>query len=138
MTMCKSDDQSLGPSYASEIFSLESYDIEEGRVVALRGELDASTSSDLDTYLIGPSGGLVVVDLSQLTFIDSSGLGVLHKAWRRAVAEEGSLVVSRPCPAVERVLEITGLDIWIHDWDQRWAEPVGHRSSNRLEDKGPS
>jgi anti-anti-sigma factor len=58
----------------------------------------------------------------ELSFMDSSGLGALHRARRRALKEGGTLVVSRPSPMVSRVLEITGLDTWIADWDPRWAD----------------
>jgi anti-anti-sigma factor len=117
----RSDERSLGATYASRLLGVETYEIERGRVVAVAGELDASTCSSLTEYLVGPPGGLIVVDLSGLTFIDSSGLGLLHEAWRRAIADEGSLIVCRPCAMVERVLEITGLDIWIQDWNPRWS-----------------
>ena len=34
----------------------------------------------------------------------------------------GNLVVCRPTPGVLRVLEITGLDMWITDWDPAWSQ----------------
>jgi anti-anti-sigma factor len=71
-----------------------------------------------------------VLDLSQLTFIDSSGLGALHAAKQRAIKNGVTLVVSRPSPMVHRVLEITGLDMWITDWDPDWSNgtAVGYLS----------
>lgn len=104
-----------------ELFGVTSYSVDKGRVVALRGELDASTTQELAEHLIGPPGSLVVVDLSALTFIDSSGLGAIHAARRRVMEDGGNLVVCRPTPAVLRVLEITGLDIWVTDWDPAWS-----------------
>jgi hypothetical protein len=38
----------------------------------------------------------------------------------RAIKDGGNLVVTRPTPAVSRILEITGLDIWVTDWDAQW------------------
>jgi anti-anti-sigma factor len=110
-----------------DLFGVTSYDIDEGRVFALRGELDASTCLGLSERLVGPPGSLVVVDLGQLTFMDSSGLGALHIARRMAIKDGGNLVVSRPSPIVQRVLEITGLDTWVADWDQKWSNgsPLG-------------
>ena len=71
--------------------------------------------------MVGPPGALVVVDLSQLTFMDSSGLGAIHAARRGAIKDGGTLVVSRPSPIVHKVLEITGLDIWVVEWDPEWS-----------------
>jgi anti-sigma B factor antagonist len=104
-----------------DLFGVTSYDFDGGRIFVLRGELDASTCRGLAECLTGPSGSLVVIDLSQLTFIDSSGLGALHAAKQRAIKNGGTLVVSRPSPTVHRVLEITGLDMWLTDWDADWS-----------------
>jgi anti-anti-sigma factor len=94
---------------------------EGGRVVALSGELDVSTAQGLAEQLIGEPGSLVVVDLSQLTFVDSSGLGAIHAARRKMIECGGNLVLCRPNPMVSLVLEITGLDQWVTDWEPRWS-----------------
>ena len=103
-------------------FGVTSYDFDGGRVFALRGELDASTCRGLAEQLVGPPGSLVVVDLRQLTFMDSSGLGAIHAARRMAIEDGGNLVVCRPTPMVHRVLEITGLDKRVADWDPDWSK----------------
>ena len=54
--------------------------------------------------------------------MDSSGLGAIHAARRMALERGGNLVVCRPSQAVYRVLEITGLDIWVTDWDPQWSK----------------
>jgi anti-anti-sigma factor len=105
----------------SDLFGVTSYDFEGGRIFALRGELDACTCRGLAEQLIGPPGSLVVVDLDQLTYIDSSGLGAIHTAGRTTIRQGGTLVVCRPSPMVHRVLEITGLDTWVVDWDPVWS-----------------
>ena len=102
-------------------FGVTTYDFNGGRLFALRGELDASTCRGLGERLIGLPGSLVVVDLFELTFIDSSGLGAIHAARQAAIRDGGTLVVCRPSPLVHRVLEITGLDVWITDWDPDWS-----------------
>jgi anti-anti-sigma factor len=102
-------------------FGVTSHDFDGGRVFALRGELDACTSRGLVEHLTGPPGSVVVVDLYQLTFVDSSGLGALHAARQKAIQNGGTLVVCRPTPMVNRVLQITGLDMWVTDWDQEWS-----------------
>ena len=102
-------------------FGVTAYDFDGGRIFALRGELDLSTCQGLDERLVGPHGSLVVVDLCQLTFMDSSGLGCIHAARRRAIEDGGNLVVCRPSPMVHRVLEITGLDMWVTEWNPEWS-----------------
>jgi anti-sigma B factor antagonist len=101
---------------------VDSYDFDGGRVIALGGELDVYTCQGLAERMSGIPGSLIVVDLAQLTFIDSSGLGLIHQARRKAIEDGGNLVVCNPCPRVLRVLEITGLDTWVTDWDSKWSK----------------
>ena len=65
-------------------------------------------SSVLDELI---SGGAceIVVDASELTFIDSSGISVLVSAARSASAARATLVVASPTPHVQRVFEIVNL-----------------------------
>jgi len=82
-------------------------------IVAVGGEVDIFTAPRFKECLVEllDSGvRRVVVDLSEVTFIDSTALGVLIGGVRRAHAAGGAMtlvVVNRP---VERVLSITGLD----------------------------
>ena len=105
-----------------EPFGVTPYDVEAGRIFALRGELDASTCRGFAEQLVGPPGCLIVVDLHELTFIDSSGLGAIHRARQKAIENGGNLVVCHPSPMVYRVLEITGLDTWVTDWNSAWSK----------------
>jgi anti-anti-sigma factor len=102
-------------------FGVTSYQLDGIRVFALWGELDASTGRGLTEYLVGPPGSLIVLDLCQLTFMDSSGLGAIHVARQSAIKNGGILVVCRPSLAVYRIFQITGLDIWVTDWDPQWS-----------------
>ena len=81
-------------------------------VVALRGELDFDQAPALTRTLddLRADGvRAIVVDLSELTFIDSSGISVLVGAARAAAAEQGTLVVAAPSPHVKRVFDIVNL-----------------------------
>lgn len=98
-----------------------SRDIDGGRLFVLSGELDVNTSQGLADRLTGPPGSLVVLDLSRLDFMDSSGIGAIHAARRLAIKDGGTLVVCRPSPQVLRVLEITGLDTWVTEWRHEWT-----------------
>ena len=55
-------------------------------------------------------GGHLVVDLSGLTFIDSTGLHELVVALKRQRARGGEIVLRAPSAQTMRVLEIVGLD----------------------------
>jgi anti-sigma B factor antagonist len=82
-------------------------------VVTVSGEVDMYTAPQLKACMLELiDGGVrrIVIDLSAVTFIDSTALGVLIGGVRRLHAASGAMalvVTSRP---VERVLSITGLD----------------------------
>jgi anti-sigma B factor antagonist len=72
----------------------------------LSGELDLSTVPDL-LALVQPSNGSIRLDLQNLTFIDSHGIGALLQI--RGALGGGELILSGPCGEVLRVLELTGI-----------------------------
>lgn len=81
--------------------------------VKVTGELDLSTASELDETLRREidAGRRIVIDLSEIEFIDSTGLNTLLAALRASDTNGGTLAVSPTLPTqVRRVLEITGLN----------------------------
>ena len=83
-----------------------------GVVVEVAGELDVCSSHTLREKLsaAADSGASpLVVDLTELRFIDSTGLGVLVMLWRRLEPEAGLAII---CPEgrVCRTLALAGLD----------------------------
>ncbi len=83
----------------------------QGAVLRLAGEVDAHSApmpaAQLDPL---PAGGAdVVLEISGIEFMDSSGLRVMIEAHDRAVAEGRRLVLRAPSPAVRRLLEVSGL-----------------------------
>lgn len=80
-------------------------------VLTITGEHDLSTAPGLGRRLkklIGDSSP-IVIDLSPATFIDSSILGEILNARRRAGAPRLAVVNAGRAEAVRRVLEVTGL-----------------------------
>jgi anti-sigma B factor antagonist len=81
--------------------------------VTVRGEVDIHTCGELEkmlTDLADHGARTITIDLSQVAFIDSSGLRALvvgHKALRD---QGGSLVISNPSASTARLFEVTGLD----------------------------
>ena len=85
---------------------LEVRPMSEPRTFELIGELDMGSVDKLLTAMKGaPPDGDVILDMSSLRFMDSSGLrALLQVAGRRAGGS--CLVVFHPTPAVERVFAI--------------------------------
>ena len=76
-------------------------------VLMLSGEIDSYTAPDLASRLNDTN--VEVVDLSAVTFIDSSGLRTLIEADRSRQDDGGRIVLRAPSAAVQRLLEISGL-----------------------------
>ncbi|MGW4909015.1 STAS domain-containing protein [Streptomyces sp. NPDC004270] len=86
------------------------------RIVALHGELDQNTRASAAAALSPPADGTfprTVADLTDLTFMDSSGINTLIVAHRAAVDAEGWLRVAGSRPSVLRVMQIVGIDTLI-------------------------
>jgi len=83
-------------------------------VLALRGELDVATvpkfREALNRLAEDDSVHCVVVDLVEVTFIDSTGLMTLLNALRRMVRRDGRLVIACSNPTVLRLFEATRTD----------------------------
>jgi anti-anti-sigma factor len=80
-------------------------------VVRVSGELDIRTCEGLErsTGELVDLGRRVVLDLSELTFCDSTGLAVLVRLHKRAELAGGTLVLRSPVPRVLNLLTLTGL-----------------------------
>lgn len=81
-------------------------------VVRLAGELDLSNAPTVREALAGALGRgspRLVVDLSDVTFIDSTALGVLVEA-RRKLPNRDDFALAAPGLEARRALEVSGLD----------------------------
>jgi anti-sigma B factor antagonist len=80
-------------------------------VLSAEGEVDVATAPVLRKALegLGPDSQTLVIDLAGVTFLDSTGLGVLIGARRRLVPSGVRLLVINAIPTVWRVFKITGL-----------------------------
>jgi anti-anti-sigma factor len=100
-------------SVAVTILEVESEERDGLVHVALRGELDLSTVAKVQEELSrveadGPP--IVVLDLTQLSFLDSTGLRCVITAAERAREAERRFVVVRGPAPVQRVFSITRLE----------------------------
>lgn len=81
-------------------------------VVNVQGEVDVYTAPKLKEEIhnrLDSGENKVVVDLTNVAYMDSSGLGVLIGALKRAREEGGDLMVASPNPRISRILDVTGL-----------------------------
>lgn len=81
--------------------------------VSVDGELDHSTAGELRSALasvLDEGSGSVLVDFSDCTFIDSTGLSLLVEAKRRLSEEQRSFGVCCAPADLKRLLEMTGID----------------------------
>jgi anti-sigma B factor antagonist len=82
-------------------------------LLSLRGEIDLTAAPGLRerlSALLRPGMGLVILDLSGVTFCDASGLGVLVGSHRRALMMGVILRLTAVPPPLARLLRIHGLD----------------------------
>ena len=103
-----------GTASGSLDFRLEEDHPQPGTVVvSVHGDLDLHSADELGDRLVGTvddGASLLVVDLSDVEFVDSQGLGALLRGTRRlgGGAERFRLIV--PAPQLRRIFEITALD----------------------------
>jgi len=99
------------------------------RTLALAGSIDLTTRQSLveaGTAVL-TEVALLTLDMADVEFIDSTGIGSLLELGRIATANGARMEISRRSPRVARVLEVTGLD---STWPAASAQ-AGSASSDR-------
>jgi anti-anti-sigma factor len=81
-------------------------------VVRVRGEVDTATAPQMGHAIDAQMARRrrVVLNLSEVEFMDLHGLAVLMRASRRARVDGASFAVERPAPCVMRLFELVRLD----------------------------
>ncbi|MFF9024807.1 STAS domain-containing protein [Streptomyces eurythermus] len=82
-------------------------------LLIVRGDLDLHTAhrlGDVLQPLLSGDEHMVLVDLSAVTFLDSTGLTMLISAYRTARSTGARLALIAPSPAVREMLRLTGVD----------------------------
>ena len=90
------------------------------RVIAVAGEVDLSSVSDIQTHIdaaFTDGHSLLVIDLEQVPFLDSSVLHTLGRAVRRARRVGGDMAIACADPSIRRMLAVFGLarDVTVYD-----------------------
>jgi anti-sigma B factor antagonist len=86
-------------------------------VITLAGELDLAGVPVLQACLLEAAAGgadTIEVGFARVTYVDSSGLGILVSAHKRLQSRGGILVISQPSERVMRVLTISGLSRYLN------------------------
>src|SRR4051812_38965942 len=95
-----------------EYFDVRVERSQSGAMVQLIGEVDLDTAPTVESCLetvLAEGQTDVVIDLTEVTLLDSSGVTVLLHGYRAAEAAGGSLRVASPSPSIQRVLELAGV-----------------------------
>ena len=106
-------------------------------LMCLAGELDSMNVQDLIqtfTSLLEAGKRHFVLDLSELDFIDSAGLGGLVTMWERSMEHGCFLALGAQSPRVREVLQITGLQAVLQPHDSIAAATAAVR---RMEEVFP-
>lgn len=84
-------------------------DVSSDGILVVHGDIDIAGGPILDRAILErePTTADVVIDLGDVSFIDSSGLRSLLGAARRARARDGRVVLHNVGPEITRLLEIT-------------------------------
>lgn len=97
----------------SDLASVEANDVESTRFVRIRGEVDLSNVnavSEIVGSAVRADATSIVVDLSETTYLDSSGISMLFRLARRLSYSRQELLLVVPAESpVRRVLELTGV-----------------------------
>lgn len=82
-------------------------------IAGLKGELDhhnsKSTREKIDKYFLEKNLNNIILDLRGLTFMDSSGIGLIMGRYKNATSRKGKLVIVSDNSYIERILNMSGL-----------------------------
>jgi anti-sigma B factor antagonist len=105
-------------------------------VLQVTGEVDVYTTPALRERIreLAASGAVhLIADLSQVDFLDSTGLGVLVGGLKRLREDGGSLALVIKTPRILRIFQITGLTkalaVWPSAADAIAADPHWHKTA---------
>jgi|SRR5699024_7325852 len=85
----------------------------ENLIVKLKGELDHHNSETvrkkIDRYFLENSLDNIVLDLTELSFMDSSGIGLIMGRYKNVTSTNGKLVVVSNNSYINRIFKMSGL-----------------------------
>src|SRR6266536_3611486 len=94
-------------------FEVETAERQGASVLSLRGEIDVYTAPQLRQRIVDlVDGGAtnIVVDMTNVEFLDSTGLGVLVEGLKRVKSNDGTLAIVATQDKILKIFDITGLN----------------------------
>jgi len=92
------------------------------------GDIDHHSAREMrkriDTEFAESDSDFLTLDMSEVRFMDSSGLGLILGRFTKASTQEASFCVSNPSPSVKRVLDIAGAQRIISIIEEKTEEKV--------------
>lgn len=86
---------------------------DQALVISLKGELDhhsaASLRTELDRMIDESTFADCIIDMTGVSFMDSSGLGVLLGRYKLITEKGGHLTVRNPNRTIDRILKMSGI-----------------------------
>ena len=101
-----------GPHRVQRAFTVQLQPRSDVALIAVSGELDIASAPELEQALdqIRPElTKLVIVDLRELDFMDSTGLSIIVRAHQRLAESDCELTLIKGQPQVQRLLDLTGV-----------------------------
>ncbi|MER5451646.1 STAS domain-containing protein [Streptomyces sp. NPDC059690] len=89
---------------------------EDVALITVQGYLDADTATEFQHHLANQlhhGRRHFLLDLSEVPFMDSSGMNIILRVYQQARELPGSVHIIAPTPAVRRILDLTGVSITV-------------------------
>lgn len=99
--------------FLSGDFDVETEIVDGSSLLRLHGELDLASADRLSDDLeavFDAQPAAVVLDLANLTFVDSTGIQVFLQAGRRAASSGCTFMLEAPCDRVLKILQLIGVE----------------------------
>jgi len=100
---------------------LEFENNKEKLIVHMKGELDHHSAEEvrniIDDRLDRSSIIKLIMDFSEVSFMDSSGIGVVIGRYKKLSSKQGSICITNVSDTVKRVFELSGMFKIIHIYD---------------------
>jgi len=113
---------------ATDRFTWRCSEVDRVLHVWFHGELDSHavriTAAPLQASLVAGGSRTVVVDLGELSFMDSSGLALLLRMMKYVEANGGQFLISRLSQMAKRLIELGGLSAWFDPVDEKPQQTI--------------
>ncbi|MHC3470059.1 STAS domain-containing protein [Streptomyces sp. 7R007] len=89
---------------------------EDVALITVKGYLDIDTATEFQHHLANQlhhGRRHFLIDLSDVPFMDSSGMNIILRVYQEARGLPGSVHIISPTPAVRRILDLTGVSITV-------------------------